>query len=117
LLTQLYYVETSSGTLITNQVFADTAYFLLNQLISLTCQIFDDIAYTCTVITTYLCCLIEFYWHSIFCWISWFLLKQQISAYSAIFCWVIIRHQQVFADTAYFFAESAHFADLSIFFW
>jgi len=27
------------------QVFADTAYFLLNQLISLTCQIFADTAY------------------------------------------------------------------------
>jgi len=45
LLTQLSFVESSSGILITQQVSADTAHFLLNQLISLTCQIFADTAY------------------------------------------------------------------------
>jgi len=85
-------VESSTGILLTLQVFADAAYFLLNQLISLTCQIFADTAYFCWVITRYLCGLIQFCWHSMFCWINWFLVRQQIFAYSAIFCWVIIRH-------------------------
>jgi len=57
--------------LITQQVFAGTAYFLLNHLISLTCQFFfADAAYFCWVITMYLCWLIKFCWHIIFCWIS-----------------------------------------------
>jgi len=46
----------------------------------------------CWVITMYLCWLIKFCWHCIFCWISWCLPIQQIFAYSAIFCCVIIRH-------------------------
>ena len=71
----------------------------------------------------YLFWLIKFCWHSIFCWISWFLLGQQI--FFLLFCWVIIRH----FDTARFllnhhraiftvpsdFADSAYFADSSYF--
>jgi len=48
----------------------------------------------------------------IFCWISWFLLKQQIFAYSAISCCVIIRHFDNSASFCWhnvFIAESAHF--------
>ena len=78
----------------------------------------------CWVITRYLCGL------SIFCWISWFWLRQQVFAYSAMFCWVIIRHFdnsasfcwhtvfllnqlisltcQIFADTSYFLLSHHH---------
>jgi len=78
----------------------------------------------------HLCQLIRFCWHIIFCWISWFLLRQQIFAYSAIFCCVIIRHFdncasfcwhsifllnqvisltcQILVDTAYFLLSHRH---------
>ena len=85
--------------------FDNSAYFLLNQLISLTCQIFADTAYFCWVITMYLWGLTKFCWHSIFCWISWFFwdskfLLTQLSLVESSSGILII--QQVFADTAYF---------------
>jgi len=67
------------------QVFADTAYFWLNQPVLLTHQIFADAAYFCWVITRNFADSSDFADTSYFCWISWFLLRQQIFAYSVYF--------------------------------
>jgi len=90
--TQLSIVESSSGILITQQIFADTAYFCWISSFRWLVKFFADTAYFCWVITTILCGLIKFCWHSIFCRISWFLLRQQIFAYTDIYCRLIIRH-------------------------
>ena len=122
--TQLSIVESSSGILITQQVFADTSYFCWISSFRWLVKFFANTTYFCWVIIRYLCGLIKFCWHSIFCRISWLLLRPQIFAYSAIFCRVIIRHfdnsasfcwhsifllnqlisltWQIFADTTYF---------------
>ena len=97
---------THQHILLSQRIFAESADFTDLS------KFFVDITYFCWVITTYLCWLIKFCWHSIFCWISWFLLRQQIFAYSAIFCWVIIRH---FDNSASFLLTQRIFADPSIF--
>jgi len=75
---------------------------------------FAHTAYFCWVITRNFCGLIKFCWHSIFCSISWFLLRQQIFAYSASF---VESSQGIFADAASFCWQSVFFAEPAHFCW
>jgi len=89
LLTQLSFVESSSGILITQQVFADSVFFAESSH-------FADLSIFCW----YSISLLSH--HQVFVLTNQMLLtqhivlnqlmRQQIVAYSAIFCWVIIRH-------------------------
>jgi len=70
---------------------------------------------------------VSFCWHSVFCWISSLLLTRQIFCWYSIFfkrhhqrflrTYQILLTQHIFPESADFFAETANFCLLVIFYW